>query len=161
MAWLQVCGAFGVPYGASKCEMESLVKHVPHCNIFFVVLNKFPEHFSGVTVCSKWPPAPFANVRLEAKSSSFQYIRYYLPSAHEKVSDKIFVHPRCLCRYSRVQQCLPTTFLNVGGDRVGHAPSLGYDHLDGGIGRLHTNFQISATLSKKVLIFSQKGHFPR
>ena len=44
-------------------------------------------------------------------------------------------------------------FLNVGGGRVGHAPSLGYDLLDGGIGRLHTNFQISATLSKKVLIF--------
>ena len=28
----------------------------------------------------------------------------------------------------------PTTFLNVGG-RVGHFPSLGYDHSDGGIGR--------------------------
>ena len=26
------------------------------------------------------------------------------------------------------------------------------------IGRLHTNFQNSATLSKKVLIFSKKGH---
>ena len=36
---------------------------------------------------------------------------------------------------------------------MGHAPSLGYDLLDGGIGRLHTNFQISASLSKKVLIF--------
>ena len=27
---------------------------------------------------------------------------------------------------------------------MGHAPSLGYDLLDGGIGRLHTNFQVSA-----------------
>ena len=29
------------------------------------------------------------------------------------------------------------------------------DLLDNRIGRLHTNYQISATLSKKVLIFSQ------
>ena len=57
------------------------------------------------------------------------------------------------CRYSRLAYSLSTTFLNVGGGRVGHAPSLGYDLLDGGISRLHTNFQISATLSKKVLIF--------
>ena len=42
---------------------------------------------------------------------------------------------------------------------VGHAPSLGYDNIDGSIGRLHTNFQISATLSKKVLIFVPKMHF--
>ena len=42
---------------------------------------------------------------------------------------------------------------------VGHAPSLGYDNIDGGIGRLHTNFEISGTLSKKVLIFVPKMHF--
>ena len=38
--------------------------------------------------------------------------------------------------------------LNVGGDRAGHVHLLGYDFLDWFIGRLHTNFQISATLSK-------------
>ena len=43
--------------------------------------------------------------------------------------------------------------LNVGGETVGYAPLLGYDFLDNRIGRLHTYFQISATLSKKVLIF--------
>ena len=41
----------------------------------------------------------------------------------------------------------------VSGDWAGHAPSLGYDLLDGPKKRLYTNFQVSATLSKKVLIF--------
>ena len=36
---------------------------------------------------------------------------------------------------------------------VGHAPLLGYALFDNCIGRLHANFQVSATLSKKVLIF--------
>ena len=59
---------------------------------------------------------------------------------------------------SRLLISSSTTFLNVGGGRAraAHAPSLGYDHLDGGIGRLHTNSQILATLSKKVLIFFPK-----
>ena len=39
------------------------------------------------------------------------------------------------------------------GDRVGHVPLLEYVLLDNCIGRLYTKFQISATLSKKVLIF--------
>ena len=39
------------------------------------------------------------------------------------------------------------------GDCVGHGPLLGYGLLDNCIGRLHANFQVSATLSKKVLIF--------
>ena len=38
-------------------------------------------------------------------------------------------------------------------DWVGHGPLLGYALLDNCIGRLHANFQVSATLSKKVLIF--------
>ena len=37
--------------------------------------------------------------------------------------------------------------------------SLGYDLLDRGIGRLHTNIQISATLSKKVMIFPKRSIF--
>ena len=57
--------------------------------------------------------------------------------------------------YSKLAFSLSTTFLNIGGGRVGHAPVLGYDHLYGNIGRLHTIFQISATLSKNVLIFRQ------
>ena len=44
----------------------------------------------------------------------------------------------------------------VYGDWAGHAPLLGYDLLDGPKKRLHTNFQVSASLSKKVLIFFQK-----
>ena len=51
------------------------------------------------------------------------------------------------------------TFLNVGRGKVGHTPSLGYDHLDGGIGRLHNNIQILATLSKKSSEFFSKGQF--
>ncbi len=51
---------------------------------------------------------------------------------------------------------MDTIFFYVGGDRTGHAHLLGYDLLDVCIGRLHTNFQISATLSKKVLIFVPK-----
>ena len=46
-----------------------------------------------------------------------------------------------------------TNFFNVGGDRMGHDPSLGYDLLYDPKKRLHVNFQVSATLSKKVLIF--------
>ena len=50
------------------------------------------------------------------------------------------------------------------GDRIfsitqfwaGHDPSLGYDLLDGPKKRLNTDFQVSASLSKKVLIFFQK-----
>ena len=41
----------------------------------------------------------------------------------------------------------------VYGDWVGHVPSLVYDFLDGPVKRLHANFQVSASLSKKVLIF--------
>ena len=37
-----------------------------------------------------------------------------------------------------------------------NVPLHGCDLLDNRIGRLHTNFQISATLSKKVLIFPPK-----
>ena len=44
----------------------------------------------------------------------------------------------------------------VYGDWVGHDPSLGYDLLDGPNKRLHANFQVSASVSKKVLIFFQK-----
>ncbi len=51
---------------------------------------------------------------------------------------------------------MDTFFKNVGGDRTGHAHLLGYDILDECIGRLHANFQISPTLSKKVLIFVPK-----
>ena len=51
---------------------------------------------------------------------------------------------------------MDTYFFNVGGDRTGHAHLLGYDILDECIGRLHTHFQILATLSKKVLIFVPK-----
>ncbi len=40
----------------------------------------------------------------------------------------------------------------VYGDWAGHDPSLGYDLLYGPKKRLHANFQVSATLSKKVLI---------
>ena len=58
-------------------------------------------------------------------------------------------------KYSKLAFSSSTMFLNIGGGRLGHAPLLGYDHLYGNIGRLHTNFQISATLSKKVLIFLQ------
>ena len=50
----------------------------------------------------------------------------------------------------------------VSGDCAGHAPSLGYDLLDGPKKRLHTNFQVSASLSKKILIFfpkAKKGNF--
>ncbi len=43
----------------------------------------------------------------------------------------------------------------AAGDRVGHVPLLGYVLLDNCIGRLYTKFQVSATLSKKVLIFFQ------
>ena len=37
-----------------------------------------------------------------------------------------------------------------------NVPSHGCDLIDNRIGRLHTNFHVSATLSKKVLIFPQK-----
>ena len=37
--------------------------------------------------------------------------------------------------------------------------TLGYDLLDGPKRRLHANFQISASLSKKVLIFYPKNRF--
>ena len=51
-------------------------------------------------------------------------------------------------------------YVLVRGGRVSHGPfSLGYDLLDRGIVRLHTNFEILATLSKKVLIFVPKCHF--
>ena len=53
--------------------------------------------------------------------------------------------------------CLHYSRFHRKKGKVGHAPSLGHDILDGYIGRLHTNFQISATHSKKVLIFSQNA----
>ena len=51
---------------------------------------------------------------------------------------------------------MDTIFFNVGGDRTDNAHLLRHDLLDELKGRLHTNFQISATLSKKVLIFVPK-----
>ena len=46
-------------------------------------------------------------------------------------------------------------FFNVGGDRVGYAPSLvGYYLLDER--RWHTNFQVSV---KMIRLLFQKGHF--
>ena len=86
----------------------------------------------------------------EAKGAKIHSSKLYLVIAKNIVSI-----------FSKSKAFRSTTFLNVGGGRVYHAPSLGYDNLDGCIGRLHTNFQISATLSKKVLIFSQKGYFSR
>ena len=56
---------------------------------------------------------------------------------------------------SRLLLCAPVFFRTV-------APSLRYDLLDECIGRLLTNFHVSATLIKKVLIYFQilkKGHF--
>ena len=62
-------------------------------------------------------------------------------------------------------QCPPYVlviyFFECRENRVGHNRSHGtevhgYDILDEPIGRLHTNFQVSATLSKKVLIFVLK-----
>ena len=47
---------------------------------------------------------------------------------------------------------MDTNLFYVGGDRTGHAHLLGYDLLDECIGRLYTNFQISATLSKKFFL---------
>ena len=47
----------------------------------------------------------------------------------------------------------------VYGDWEGHDLSLGYDLLDGPKKRLHANFQVSASLSKKVLIFSKSAIF--
>ena len=45
---------------------------------------------------------------------------------------------------------------------MGHGPLLGGDLLDGNIGGLHTNFQVSATLSKKVKkIFPKRPIFQR
>ena len=48
------------------------------------------------------------------------------------------------------------SILSVGRDRVRHATLLGCDLLDNHIGRVHTNFQVSDTLSKKVLISIKK-----
>ena len=42
---------------------------------------------------------------------------------------------------------------------TGHAPLIGYDLLDGHIKSLHANFQVSASLGKKVLIFFSKKNF--
>ena len=44
----------------------------------------------------------------------------------------------------------------VYGDWTGHDTSLGYDLLYGPKKRLYANFQVSASLSRKVLIFSKK-----
>ena len=66
---------------------------------------------------------------------------------------------RCNCldppisRYTVNQLILRPYVFKCRRRQGGPRPSLGYDLLDGGIGRLHTNFQISATLSKKVFIF--------
>ena len=45
-------------------------------------------------------------------------------------------------------------YFNVGRGMVGHAPSLGYDNIDGGIGRLHTRSQLLSV--KKFWFLSQK-----
>ena len=69
------------------------------------------------------------------------------------------------CRYTGIfsysdrQKIWLVFLLNVGGDRAGHAHLLGVNFLDGCIDTLHTNFQLSGTLSKKVLILSPKMLF--
>ena len=92
--------------------------------------------------------------------SLIHYLNLFASHSESKTSEASFIL-ECLVStisYSGVVIFLNHRVLNVG-DRAGHAHLLGYDFLDGCIGRLHTNFQISATLSKKVLIFVQKCHF--
>ena len=59
-----------------------------------------------------------------------------------------------------IQWWLEVFYHLVSGNRVGHhAPLLGHDLLDGRIKIVHANFQVSASLSKKVLIFFPKKNF--
>ena len=86
--------------------------------------------------------------------SCITYNRVFLIFLKEKITYFLCVHN--IPTVSSILNCDGFTFLIVERSRVGHAPLLGYDLLDGGIGRLHTKFQTSAALSKKVMIFFPK-----
>ena len=63
--------------------------------------------------------------------------------------------------YSGNQKCSSTIDFMAIGVRIVHDLSLGYDHLDGCTGRLHTNIQVLDTFCKNVgtyRIFKVTGH---